>query len=188
MIWRFVFLSAVILLFLCHPVLPKTPQCDYEARNLLGGSVFGENNFSFSAVVLKNFGEKNLISGEINIVKNGEAVKTYYPWKSKEVSKQSTSPKYSPKLEKGEYELNLRISPECDDQKPENNFDSEKFVVTGPKKSEFIENESYGTKPAEDYTGKNEAYESGSYQSKNIVIYLLAVLSVIINFVLIIKR
>ena len=148
----------------------------------------------------------------------GNIIKKYKPWTSEPISKQKTSSKHSPNLKDGDYKIISKIDLECNDINKNNNIDEKIIKIKSrqngpqiarhenstlqqplPKESENnsisnknnqtidFENEIY-LKDSNKVVKDKIIYESSNEKAKNLVLFFMLGISILLNIVLIWKR
>jgi hypothetical protein len=202
-----------IMLIFAVPVFGQ--ECDYGVQ-LLAGSEFSQQNFTFKLAASKVIGPETNISSSVQITKDGSIVKEYFPWKNEKISRQKTSSQYSPNLPAGDYQITASLMTLCDDVKLSNNADSKKFrVIAGlssnekpddagksfdrdeparnlPQKRLSNSNEYndyiYSREPGLESAENQQEYISSGEESRKIALYLLLLAGAVLAGIFFLKK
>ncbi|MBI4452913.1 hypothetical protein HY637_05775 [Candidatus Woesearchaeota archaeon] len=208
---RLVFAVIAILLFLPHASFAE--ECDYKVQILIESPEFTKENFKWRMKAERISGKPTNITAIARIEdSSGNEVKSYNPWTSLPISRQKTSNKYSPNLAEGDYKIISEINMGCDDTNKTNNLDikpvriksgnneNKTNLATDDKDKLTESNKEYentinlltqakgGNVPLAgiaDDTNKKYEYISSNEKAKNLAIYSLLGISIILGIILI---
>ena len=189
----FMFLSLLLVIFSCLSSisLAQNSSCDYKVDVLLDGQEFATDGLKWKVRASRIDGEKTNITAISFIKRNdGKIARNYKIWNKEKISEQKTSKYYSPILESGDYEIVAAINVSCYDLNLANNMDKKKVKITGDDIEiwDYGHNESNSKNPNCAAQRFNAVYKSSGEKSKEVIVYILLGLSMLLNIVLIWKR
>ena len=186
--------------------------CDYKIDILLNKTAFTLDDFNFRLKVIKIEGKPTTFTAKASIKdSSGTIIKKYMPWTNEPISVKKTSNVYKPNLIPDNYAIDADVEVLCEDVTPSNNIASKDFEIIESRNNslqdlqaeKLIEKDKSKISFASEISNVkiNDAkkynlekkqgrvvYESKFEFMKKMVIVILALLSVLLNIILIWKR